>query len=82
MGKKRDSNIVGMDQNGNAILNKFSLKTVPVPHKNSQNYQRKRISLEEEQKTKQWLRRINFHGYVTEEKPDLLEDAMRNGILF
>ena len=82
--RKKNNNIIGKTMEGNPIYSRFALANMTIDYNNEKqtNYQRKRISHSEEMKTKQWLRRINFHSYISENKLDLMEDAVRNGILF
>lgn len=82
--RKVDQNIIGKDSNGNPIHSKFSSQSISIDFIDNKpkNFQRKRISLEDEEKTRQWLRKINFHSYLSDGQPDLMEDAVRNGILF
>jgi hypothetical protein len=82
--KKVDQNIIGKDSEGNIIYSKFATHNISIDFietKPKANTHRKRISLEDEQQTRQWLRKINFHSYLSNDQPDLMEDAARNGIL-
>lgn len=81
--KKTGKDVIGKDSEGNSILSRFQSNNVTIDFIDDKpkNYQRKRISIEDEERTKNWLRRINFHSYVSDQKLDLMEDAFRNGVL-
>ena len=81
---RKDNNLIGKNRDGTPVYSRFALSnfTMDIVADKPNNYQRKRLSISEETKTKQWLRRINFHSYISEDKPDLMDDAVRNGILF
>ncbi|CAI2358904.1 unnamed protein product [Moneuplotes crassus] len=82
--RKKNSNMIGKSKDGYPIYSRFALANMTLDYSNDSKikYQCKRISKAEEEKTKQWLRRINFHSYIPDGTKDLLDDPVRNGILF
>jgi len=80
--KKTNKAIIGKTQEGRSIYSNFTDNNITIDFIDDKpkNYQRKRISAEE-QKTRSWLRKINFHSYITEDQLDLMQDPMRNGIM-
>lgn len=74
---------IGKDSKGRPILSIHSPPNVNIDFldEKPKNYQRKRISLEEEQKTNEWLAKINFYEYVVGGQKELTEDPFRNGVL-
>ena len=76
--------IIGKDSNGNNIILHNTINTINIDFIDDKpkNYQRKRISLEDEQRTMDWLKRISFHEYILKEKVDLMEDPLRNGVMY
>jgi hypothetical protein len=81
--KKANKNIIGKTKEGKPVLSHFAMSNIAIDFIDDKpkNYQRKRISPEDEDKTREWLRRINFHNYLNSDQLDLMEDPVRNGIM-
>ena len=76
--------IIGKDSTENNIILHNAINTINIDFIDDKpkNYQRKRISLEDEQRTMDWLKRISFYEYILNEKVDLMEDPLRNGVMY
>ena len=81
---KAKYNIIGKDSEGNNIILHNTVDNVSIDFIDDKpkNYQRKRISLEDEERTRDWLKRISFYEYIHKEKVDLMDDPLRNGVLY
>ena len=82
--KKCDKTVIWKDSSGRPIHSMFvnDKITIDFIENKQKNYQRQRISIEDEDQTKCWLKRINFHNYLSITNTDLMEDPFRNGVLF
>ena len=82
--KRCDKTVIGKDSSGRPIHLMFvnDKITIDFIENKQKNYQRQRISIEDEDQTKCWLKRINFHNYLSITNTDLMEDPFRNGVLF
>lgn len=77
--KRPDTKIViGLDKHGNKIMYtpSNSKPSSDLVEDKPKSYQRQRISLEDEEKTKEWLRPI-----ISDSNLDLTQDPLRNGVL-
>lgn len=81
---KKDPEIIGKTRSGQSLYSRFALANMTVDYSSLERkqVQTKRIPHSEQLKTTQWLTRINFHSYITQDSKELMEDPLRNGILF
>lgn len=81
--RKANKDIIGKDSEGRPIYSHTAKGSITIDFIDDKpkNYQRKRISLEDEKLTREWLQRIKFHSYLPNQEVDLMDDAFRNGIL-
>lgn len=81
--RKADRLVIGKDSTGKSIHlqhmnDNITIDLLPAKHK---QYQRQRISVDDEDQTRRWLKQINFHGHLANADADLMQDPLRNGVL-
>lgn len=82
--RKIDKLVIGKDSSGKPIHSMLmndntTADLIPTKQK---LVQRQRISVDDEDQTRSWLKQINFHNHLANANTDLMQDPLRNGVLF